>query len=213
MKNTKLLDLISGLIILATIGSVFYFYPLLPERVITHWNFAGQADGYSSKNFQVIFFPALIIFMYLLFWALPKIDPKNKNYANFLLPYKVMQTVFITFMATLFFVTSLVNIGYNISISVFTSLGIGIMFIILGWYMPHLKPNWFVGIRTPWTLSNDEVWARTHRVGGKVFIFAGVLFVVMPYLGEQLFVYSLILFFLMIISTVFYSYWLHRKQS
>ena len=213
MKTEKIFNTIIALSILGVVISSFYFYQVLPDMVITHWNWQGQADGWSSKNFQVIFFPALMLAMYGLFKFLPRLDPHRKNYQDFKVAYLMIQFLLMLFFTLLYLITSLVNLGYNISITWAMMTMIGIMFGVFGFYMPHLKRNWFVGIRTPWTLSSDIVWARTHQYGAKVFWLAGLIFIIMPYLPAAWIVYAFILAMFLILSSIVYSYLVYRSQK
>lgn len=211
MKLHKL-DYLNLLLILLTIGMAIYFYPLLPAKVATHWNFAGEIDGWGSKNFQVFFFPSLIIGIYLLFQILPKLDPKKTNYAEFAAAYKVFQLVLIIFFNIIFLITNLANTGVEIAVGAVVSSAIGLMFIIFGTLMPKLKNNWFIGIRTPWTLSSDFVWQKTHQLGKYMFIVAGVLFLFISYLPLPLVLPVFILLIILLLVPVLYSYFLFKKE-
>ncbi|PIZ98949.1 MAG: hypothetical protein COX77_02965 [Candidatus Komeilibacteria bacterium CG_4_10_14_0_2_um_filter_37_10] len=201
------------LIALATVASL-YFYQHFPERVPTHWNFAGEADGYSAKAFAAFFFPALIIVLYLLFNFLPKLDPKRDRYEEFVPVYLRFKLVLVAFFVILYFISSLVGIGYNLPINVVVPIMVGLLFIFIGNYLGKIKQNWFIGIRTPWTLANEEVWNKTHRVGGWAFIIAGVLFLITPLVANRWSIIAiLILVGITIISVIVYSYILFKKIS
>jgi uncharacterized membrane protein len=150
----------------------------MPAQVPTHWNFTGQPDDWSSREFGAFFFPILLIGMYLLFIILPYLDPKKERYQQFTKVYWAFRLIFILFMTVIYFAAALAGVGYKVPIGPIVSAGIGILFIILGNYMGKIKPNWFVGIKTPWTLSNEEVWNKTHRLGGKLFILLGLFFII-----------------------------------
>ena len=130
MKNKNIWEIISALLVLAVLLSAFYFAQYLPDRVITHWNAAGEADGWGSKNFQVIFLPLLMLFMHLLFKYLPKLDPKKRNYDKFANVYGIFRIAIIAFFAAMYFMTSLINLGYEISISLVMPFLVGLLFII-----------------------------------------------------------------------------------
>lgn len=178
IKLTIKSELFSWFAIAISIAASFYFYAHFPDRVVTHWNYAGQADGYSGRAFAAFFFPGLLLGMYLMFVFLPRLDPKKERYAEFAKVYAVFRNVFVVFMALVYFVASLNNVGYNLNVGVLIPAGIGLLFIILGNYFGKIKPNWFVGIRTPWTMSSEEVWNKTHRFGGKAFILGGLIMAV-----------------------------------
>jgi uncharacterized membrane protein len=124
---------------------------------------AGEADGWGTKTFQAIFLPLMILGMYLLFKFLPRVDPKRKNYPNFATAYKVIQMAIIAFFVILFIATSFINLGYQISVSWLVTNIIGLMFIVIGNYFGKIRNNYFVGIKTPWTLANEEVWNKTQQ--------------------------------------------------
>jgi len=108
----------------------------------------------------------------------------------------------------------LVGIGYNLPINVVVPIMVGLLFIFIGNYLGKIKQNWFIGIRTPWTLANEEVWNKTHRVGGWAFIIAGVLFLITPLVANRWSIIAiLILVGITIISVIVYSYILFKKIS
>lgn len=213
MKKLKFLDYLIYLFILATVVSAFYFYQELPDRVATHWNTQGEVDGWGSKAMGAWLSPGIIIFMYFLFKYLPKLDPKKENYKNFAKEYKYLQVLLIGFFTLVHFATNLENLGYNISVATILPLGIGIMFILLGFYLKNIKPNWFVGIRTPWTLSSDYVWKKTHIYGSKVFMLAGFMFIISTFLPQTYQAYSIWIMMFLIFSVVVYSYIIYKNQA
>ena len=150
-----------------------YFYRRFPDRVPTHWNASGQADGWSGPEFAAFFFPALIFGLYLLLLLLPVIDPQKDRYREFGRAYRIMRLAVVAFLSVIYFVSSLIGIGHDIPINRIILPSLGVMFITLGNFMPKFKKNWFVGIRTPWTLSSEKVWNQTHRLGGKAFMAVG----------------------------------------
>ncbi len=110
----------------------------------------------------------------LLMTLLPKMDPKKANYEKFKGSYNIIINVLVIFFIALHIVTLAYNLGFPVDVGLFVPIGIGVLFIVLGNYMPKLKHNYFVGIRTPWTIANETVWNKTHRIGGKVFVFMGL---------------------------------------
>jgi len=213
-NKTKLMDNLALIFILIMFILAFYFYGHLPDKVISHWGADGQADGYSSKNFHTFFFPLLTIGIYLLFKYLPKIDPKRRNYEKFDLSYHGFRLVIIAFFVAMFIISSLINLGYNINISVAVSNLVGVLFIFIGLIIKNIEQNWFMGIRTPWTLSSETVWKKTHALAQKVFILMGIIFFALPYLPVAYFAYFIILLVvIMVFGTFGYSYWLYKKEE
>ncbi len=188
-------------------------YNLLPDKVVSHWNFYGTADGWSSKNFQAMFFPGLILFMYILFLILPRIDPRRDRYKEFEKVYSIFKLVILSFFFILFIATTLYNLGYNMNIGKLISFLVGVMMIVLGNYMDKIKRNWFVGIKNPWTLSSESVWNKTHRFAKWVFMIFGICIITAPYLsifyGTGLFILGI---FLTVFGTMIYSYIIYKKE-
>lgn len=212
MKKLKFYDLFSIAIIVLVLASAAYFYPLLPDRVITHWNGEGVADGWGSKSVLVVFMPLLIIGLYILFKFIPKMDPKKENYLKFDSVYHLFKLMIVAFMAIVYFISVFINLGYDLPISDIMIWLMGILFIVLGLLIRDVKQNWFMGIRTPWTLSNEEVWTKTHILAQKVFILGGVAFLFVPYMSTGYLPIVVIVVVVAIISISYgYSYWLYKK--
>lgn len=156
----------------------FLAYPQMPDPMPTHWNAAGVPDGYGSRLVGVFLVPITTLGIYLLFLVLPKIDPRRANYDRFADTYRFFRTLFILFMLFVLVITlaAVYRPGYRLNSSLMY-VGTGFLFAALGNYLPRVRSNWFVGIRTPWTLSSEEVWQATHRLGGQVMVVAGILVV------------------------------------
>jgi uncharacterized membrane protein len=214
IKPTLKTEFLPILLVLLAIMASFYFYFHFPDSVPIHWNIAGEVDNYGSRTTGAFLFPAIILGMYLLFLALPYIDPKKKRYEQFRKVYHVFKNILVFFMVGIYFITSLNALGYRIPVGLWTPLLVGLLFVIMGNYMGKIKSNWFIGIRTPWTLSSEEVWNKTHRFGGKIFIIGGILMMIMYLLPAKL---QLILFVFIIsfilLGTIGYSYILYRTEE
>lgn len=207
-------EILPILFIVATIIISILSYNYLPERVVSHWNFQGIPDGWSSKNFHAIFFPGIIALIYLIFYFLPKIDPRRERYQEFDKVYSIFKVMIIGVLFLVFVIATLSNLGYAINIGKTISLIIGIMMIIMGNYMGKIKNNYFVGIKNPWTLSSDNVWNKTHRFGGWTFVIFGLIIIVSPYLDVK---YATPAFLgevvLIVFGTMIYSYILYKKEQ
>jgi uncharacterized membrane protein len=214
IKLTIKSEIFSLLLIAISIAASFYFYAHFPERVITHWGLNGEPNGYSGRAFAAFFFPALFIAMYFLFVFLPRLDPKKERYAEFAKVYDVFRNFILAFMVVIYFIASFSNLGLNLNINLFVPAAVGLLFIVLGNYMGKIKPNWFVGIRTPWTMSSETVWNKTHRFGGKVFILGGLLMIIS---GAAPLAWRLPLFIadiiVLLLGTVVYSYIAYLQEK
>ena len=165
-----------GLVIaaLAIAGSI-WAYPRLPATVATHWNLRGTPDGYSSRFWAVTIMPFVIVAMTVLFNVLPKVDPRRENYAKFLGSYWLIANAVTVFILVAHALILANGLGYTVQVDRLMPLGIGLLLVFLGNYLTRVEPNWFIGIRTPWTLSSDTVWRKTHRTGGFLFVIAGLV--------------------------------------
>jgi uncharacterized membrane protein len=214
IKPTLKSEIFALVLILITVVSAVYFYNNLPARIITHWNFAGQPDGWGSSKVQSVALPSMVVGMYLLFLALPYFDPKKDRYEQFAKTYHIFKNLLLALFVIIFFITGLSNLGYNVPVGVIIPLLIGLMFIIMGNYFGKIKPNWFMGIRTPWTLSSEEVWNKTHRFGGKMFILAGLLMIAEIFLPLS---WKLPIFIIMMVILLFgttgYSYVVYLQEK
>jgi immunity protein, SdpI family len=154
----------------------------LPERVPTHWNAHGEVNGWSSRAFAAWLMPAMMGVIALILPLLPNIDPRRANYDKFRGTYDFVVLAIIAMLGVLHVAVLGSALGWPISMARLTPLMIGALFLLLGNVMPRARPNWWFGIRTPWTMSNDRVWERTHRVGGYVFAGAGVMLMLLAVL-------------------------------
>ena len=167
--------LVPGLLVVAlAAGFSVWAYPQLPAVVATHFDLKGDPNGWSSRLFAAVFVPALGIVVALVFTALPHIDPRHANYAKFGPTYWTIANAVLVFVAAIHVLMLGKALDWPINMSRVASLGVGGLFVLLGNLMTRIRPNWFVGIRTPWTLSSDTVWRKTHRFGGIAFVIAGL---------------------------------------
>lgn len=197
-----------------TVLSAFYFYAYFPERVATHWNFAGEPDGFGGKAGAALGLAAIVPAIYLLLMAFPYLDPKRDRYAEFRGIYLGFRTMLMGVMLVVYLASGFWNLGYAVRINYVVPFVIGIMFLFLGNYMGKIKPNWFFGIRTPWTMSSESVWNRTHRVGGWMFVLFGLTLMATPMLpqsiGTGVFLGCAIL---AVVGTIVYSYVIYRQEQ
>lgn len=147
----------------------------LPDRLPTHWNLRGEVDGWSGRGFGAFGFPALMFGVWGLCYWLPTIDPRRESYAKFRDTYDMVIAAIIALMLFVHAAVIATSLGYDVPISRIIPLLVGGLLVLIGNLLPRARPNWFFGIRTPWTLSNDRVWERTHRLGGRLMVFAGLV--------------------------------------
>lgn len=163
------------LIILAPYFFAALFWNDLPNQIPIHFNHNGVPDNYANKTVGVLLMPAINIVLYLLFDIFPKIDPSKKNYGLFQDKLKPVRTAIHTFFSLLMIVTFLYTLGHPINISFIVLYGLAALFLLTGNYLGNIRHNYFIGIRTPWTLANEQVWIRTHRFAAKVWVICSLL--------------------------------------
>jgi uncharacterized membrane protein len=205
------LAIIAGIIVTLLVTAAAY--PALPDTVASHWNAAGQANGSMGKVTGILLVPFIMIALVALFAVLPRIDPMKKNYEKFRNYYDGFILIFILYLLAIQVQIILWNLGYQISPNLTFPILFGILFIYLGFLLEHAEPNWFVGIRTPWTLSSATVWKKTHELGGKLFKIVGVISFVGVLAGKFALWFILVPALVVAVYTVVYSYLEFRKET
>lgn len=187
-------------------------YPKLPAELPTHWGFNGEVNGYSSKLNAMMTQIGIMILLYFSIAFLPKIDPRKKNYKYFSGEYQMIYHAILALFFVLNGFVILYGLGYDIPMSSFGTVFIGAIFIALGNVLQRVRSNFFLGLRTPWTLSNDEVWRKTHRFGGKLFFGCGIILLLATFLSGDIKQYVIIgIIALLIVAPYLYSYWQFKK--
>ena len=208
--KTRTADLLC-LVSVAVVGGVAgVLYGDLPDPVPTHWNAAGEVDGYTAKPWGVIILPIMAVGLWLLMKAIPHMSPKGFGTRDFQGVVNLLQVMMVVFMSAVGVLALLSANGAAIPIDVVIPVGVGLLFIALANYFGKLRKNFFIGIRTPWTIASDEVWARTHRLAAKTFGLAGLIMIASAFLPQ---VQGLVLIVVLTAALVpvAYSYWLYRK--
>ncbi len=210
MRRTELFILIF-VIVSFIIG--IYLYPQMPEQMASHWNAQGNVDGYMSRFWGLFLMPLVLVGLALLFIAIPKIDPLKKNIEKFRKYYDGFIILFLIFMLLVYFQTILWNLGIEISPNIVIPIGLGFLFFYIGILFENAKRNWFIGIRTPWTLSSEKVWNKTHKLGSKMFKIAGII-VLIGFLFQKYATYFILVPVLFVaFYLVVYSYAEYQKEK
>lgn len=199
-----------GIILLSFIVTIFV-YNDLPEEVPRHWGIDGEIDAYWGK--EGVFLTAILPFLlYLLMKFLPKIDPKKESYKKHKKAYNMTIFAIIIFIIIMHWITVYASLGNNINIQRLVNMGVGLLFIIIGNYMGQIRHNYFFGIKTPWTLANEEVWRKTHRMARYPFVILGILFIIAGFIKSEIAIGLIIggVIILVLFPTV-YSYLLFKK--
>src|SRR5262249_30159862 len=185
-------------------------YPRLPERVPTHWGLDGQPDKYTDKPWGPVVLPLVMAGLYLVLSVLPAISPRGYRMEKFKQAFDVIRAAILGFLFLVMVFADLAALGASIPVHRFILAAVGLLLVVLGNYMGKVTKNFFVGIRTPWTLASDEVWLRTPRVGGKLFVAAGLLLIVGALAGLGL-VPGIVAIAIASLVPVIYSYVLYRR--
>lgn len=203
-------NVISFLFIVAAVVAAAYLYPSLPEQIPTHWNFQGEVDDYTPKPWGVIVLPLAAILVFVIMRVIPLISPKGFRTDKFIDVINVFTVTLVGFMSCVAVLVLLEANGADFRFNEMIYAGIGLLLVVLGNYMGKLRKNFFIGIRTPWTLASDEVWSRTHRLGGKVFILVGLFLMLNSIIRfQQHWVIAAIV--IVALVPVVYSYVIYRR--
>jgi len=188
-------------------------YPSMPDPMPSHWNAAGEIDGYMSKFWGMFLMPFVALGMLLLFLAIPHIDPLKANIAQFIEAYNLMMVLFIVYMLYVYGLTLFAGMGYQFNMTNMLLPAMGLLFIVIGFLIGKAKRNFFIGIRTPWTLTSDTVWAKTHQLGKWMFIGAGAVTIVCAFLNETAFWIMMIALLVAAFVPIVYSYILWKREN
>ncbi|MFC5447285.1 SdpI family protein [Paenibacillus aestuarii] len=216
-KDTKISwgwkDVMVLLIALAPVIIGALMYNALPEQLATHFDLHGNVNGNMSKP---VFFSTMTLINLVLaiaFKVVPSLDPKRANYAKFMDVYELLRFVIVLFLSGIFVVVLLFNIGYNISMNTVMYLSLGALWIVFGNYMGRIRHNYFMGIRTPWTLASEDVWRKTHRLAAPLWVLCGLVFFIGAFIGSAT---PYLLFGGIIVSVavpIIYSFLVFQKLS
>lgn len=190
-----------------------YFYPKLPDLVPIHWWPDWTADKMWSKLINILSFPILNLAVTLLFPILYKIDPKRENYAKFSNIWEIIQFSIIWYFAYLYFVIIYASLNNDANVAQFMLVWIWVLFIILWNFMWKIRQNYFVWIKLPWTLANEEVWNKTHRFSWKLFVIWWILILLNSFILFYPFIVFLIILTFIIILPWIYSYLIFKKHN
>lgn len=201
--------LLSALFLLMLLAAYLWLLPQMPTVIPTHWNAQGQINGYMTP-FKAVAAPMLIIAgLALLTILLPAISPRGYRIKPFASVFTIVMLAVQAFVLVTAFGVLLDGAGHPMHQPLVTTVGLGLLWMVMGNYMGKLRKNFFAGIRTPWTLANDEVWERTHRMAGWVFMLAGLVTVIAAFAGAPLMVAIYVLVGAALIPAI-YSYVIYQ---
>ncbi len=210
-KQSKIKLIISSAVILLPVVAGVLMWNILPDSMVTHWNAGGEADGLSSKGFTVFVLPIIMLVMHWLCMLITMKDPKNKEQNS-----KVFDMLMWIMPATSLIMNGMVYaiaLGYSTGVDVWLRVLLGLMFLIMGNYLPKCKQNNTMGVKVSWTLHSEENWYKTHRFTGRLWVAGGLLILATIFIPVEdimwLFVAAVMI---MGFAPMLYSYLYYRKQ-
>lgn len=205
-KNLKTLIITSIVILLPILVGVI-LWNQLPSQLPTHWNFAGEIDGWSSKPFAVFGLPLIMLAGQWLCVFGTTADPKKEHHSTKAL--HLLFWIIPVLSVVLGTVTYAAALGKNVRVEVILPVLVGLVLTIVGNYLPKCKQNYTIGIKIAWTLNSEENWNRTHRFAGRLWTVCGILIILSGFFGGFWLFGAVVL--LMVLAPFLYSYALHRK--
>lgn len=209
-KEVKRTWIITTIVCLIPIIAGIILYDKLPDQVVTHWDSAGNPNGWSSKLFGVIILPGILMVINILFPFLLRVDPRYSNLSekvkcllHWIIPVAELFACTVTLASAL---------GVDLKVQIYAPMFCGVLFIIVGNYLPKVSQSYTVGIKLPWTLDDEENWNKTHRFAGFLWVICGILIIISAFLKIRM-VSTLIFLAVMVLLPTAYSFMLYVKKQ
>ncbi|MFA6171479.1 MAG: DUF1648 domain-containing protein [Patescibacteria group bacterium] len=206
-------EFISLLIVILSFIVSWYFYPALPEKAASHWNAQGEVNGYVSKFWGAFLMPIIGAAVYIIFLLIPRIDPRRENIQKFRSYFDGFIVLLLLFFFYLHGLTLAWNLGSNFDMVVMLIPAFFVLFFYVGVMLRHAEMNWTIGIRTPWTLSSEKVWKKTHLLGGRLFQLSAIISLIGILFPNQAIWLLLIPIIASALGLFAYSYFLYRREE
>ena len=209
-KELKRTWILTTIVCLLPIIAGILLYNKLPDQVVTHWDSAGNPNGWSSKLFGVIILPGILLIINIIFPFLLKIDPNYKNLSekvkcllHWIIPVAELFACTVTLASAL---------GVDLKVQIYAPMFCGVLFIIVGNYLPKVSQSYTVGIKLPWTLDDEENWNKTHRFAGFLWVICGILMIISAFLKIRM-VNTLVFLAVMVLAPTVYSFMIYVKKQ
>ena len=214
MKKIDPVFAVLGALSIVQLAASIAICPSLPETIPFHWNASGQVDNWASRPWSILL-AAFPLVMIVLAAVIPRLDPKSENYERHWPSYRLIMAMVTILMASLYWMTIAISLDlWNPDVSRVVPAAIGVLFIVIGNYLPRVRHNYTLGIRLPWTLASERVWTKTHRFGGALFIIIGLVLVAGVFISPTARFVSLIFGLAVLIgATSLYSWILWKKEQ
>lgn len=220
MKNRydyKNMLVFSGVIFTLAVTITIFAWSKIPAdaQIPIHWNVQGEVDNYGSKTLGLLLGPGVTFLLSLLLAFVPRIEPRIENLQQSQKAYKIVWALLLLFMLGLHLMTTAIALGKDVNIATVMSFGLGILFMALGNYMGKIRSNFMFGIRSPWSLSSEISWNKTHRLGGRLFFLVGLLVFVSAFFQRGELSFGLLLggLFITLVFVYIYSYWVWKQDK
>lgn len=212
--TTKLTNTLIIVILIISFGAGALLWNRLPDTMASHWNAAGLVDGSMGKFWGLFLMPITATGLFLLFLIIPQIDPLKANIAQFRRTFNLFILFMILFLGYVWKLTIFWNLGYT-GFNMGTALlpAMGLLFMFIAYLLRQAKRNWFIGIRTPWTLSSDTVWRKTHDLGAVLYFASGLLALIGVLFGKNAIWFVLVPILFSTFFLIAYSYILYRQET
>lgn len=163
------------LLLAASLAAGLILYPSLPPLVPSHWNIHGEVDRHSSRLWAALGLPAVTAALYALMLLTPLVDPRRSNYPRFAGAYRLIRLSLVAYLVGLHALLLLAATGRPVDVTAAVRVATSLLFVVLGNVLGQVRPNYFVGIRTPWTLASERVWVKTHRAAARAWVAGGLV--------------------------------------
>ncbi len=210
MKKTTILIL---LIIILSFAAGIYLYPKMPEQMAAHWNSQGEVDSYISKFWGLFIMPLVSLGILLLFLLIPRIDPLKKNIDKFRKYFDGFILLIVIFLLYIYSLSIAWNLGHRFNMTQALIPAIAVLLFYGGVLLKQAKRNWFIGIRTPWTLSSNIVWQKTHQLGSRLFKLLAFVILLGLFFPKYLLWFILLPVIVVVLYLIIYSYLEYQKQK
>lgn len=210
MKSNKKTFILTTLICLIPVIAGIILYPQLPEEIATHWDANGNANGWQSKLTGAVINPAILLVINLAVPFLIRIDPSNKG-MNRKVTAMIQWTIPVVSLVCSG-ITLATAVGTAVPVEIIMPLLIGIVFIVIGNYLPKVKQSYTIGIKLPWTLDSEKNWNATHRLAGHLWVVCGLLMIICCFFPWRMTAFLILLAIMVLVPTV-YSYLFYRRET
>ena len=212
--STRTTLIVTLVLVVVAMAFSLTVYNRLPDPMASHWNVNDQVNGYMPRFWGAFLMPIISVVMLGLFLLIPSIDPLKANIAKFREAFNAFIVLIMVFLLYIHLLSLLWNLGFqNFKMSLTLLPAVGLLFVFAGWMMRKAKRNFFIGIRTPWTLSSDHVWDETHRVGSWLFIAMGIITMFTAFLGQAGMYVMFGVILVGVLVPVIYSYVLYQQET